>query len=61
MIIGITGNYRKKEFYPLLERVYKLITAQGYPVLISSDLVKNSDYKIPSDYKVVEFSEILEW
>ncbi|MDP6853164.1 MAG: NAD(+)/NADH kinase [Candidatus Marinimicrobia bacterium] len=60
MIIGITGNYRKEEFYPLLERVHTLISSQGYPVLISSDLVKNTEYHIPSNYEVVDFSEFID-
>ncbi len=60
MIIGITGNYRKEEFYPLLEQVHTLITAKGYPVLISSDLVKNTEYNIPSNYEVVEFSNMID-
>ena len=60
MIIGVTGNYRKEEFYSILERVHNLVKAQGFSVLISSDLIKNSNYNIPTDYVILEFSEMLE-
>jgi len=55
MIIGCTGNYRKKEFYPILQKVHKILRNNGIQLIISSDLEKNSEFTIPSDYKIMDF------
>ena len=41
MIIGCTGNYRKEEFYPILQKVHTILGNENIEFLISSDLEKN--------------------
>ena len=58
MIIGCTGNFRKAEYYTILERVYKILVKSDIKFLISDDLKKNEDFQIPSSYSLVEFDVI---
>ncbi|MBC8257237.1 MAG: NAD(+)/NADH kinase [Candidatus Marinimicrobia bacterium] len=60
MIIGCTGNYRKEEYYSILQQVHKILGNEKIEFLISSDLEKNTDFNIPGDYKIMEFSELIE-
>ena len=50
MIIGCTGNFRKAEYYTILERVYTILVKSDIKFLISDDLKKNKDFQIPSSY-----------
>ena len=56
MIIGCTGNYRKEEYYTILERVIAIIENSDVTFLISDDLKKNMRFQIPDTYSLVEFS-----
>ena len=58
MIIGCTGNFRKAEYYTILERVYAILVKSDIKFLISDDLKKNKDFQIPSSYSLVEFDVI---
>ena len=60
MIIGCTGNYRKEEFYSILQKVHFILKKKNIEFLISSDLEKNTDFKIPHDYTIMEFSQLIE-
>ena len=60
MIIGCTGNYRKKEFYNILEKLHNIFKKLNVRFIISSDLEKNQNFNIPSDYKLMEFSKIIQ-
>ena len=60
MIIGCTGNYRKQEFYNILEILHNLFKKQNIKFIISSDLEKNKKFNIPSDYKIMEFSKLIQ-
>ena len=55
MIIGCTGNYRKEEYYIILERIYSILSKLDAEFLISDDLKKNEACDIPSAYPLVEF------
>ena len=55
MIIGCTGNYRKEEFYTILQKVYAILNKEHIECIISSDLKKNSTFNIPSIYKIMDF------
>ena len=55
MIIGCTGNYRKEEFYTILQKIYTILNKENIECIISSDLKKNSTFNIPSMYKVMDF------
>ena len=35
MIIGCTGNYRKDEFYPILQKTYSILKDRNVEFLIS--------------------------
>jgi len=59
MIIGCTGNYRKEEFYTILQKVNFILKDESVEFLISSDLEKNTEFKIPSDYIIMEFSQLV--
>ena len=60
MIIGCTGNYRKEEFYAILQKVYSILKDENVEFLISSDLEKNTEFEIPNEYIIMEFSKLLE-
>ena len=60
MIIGCTGNYRKKEFYAILQKVYSILKDENVEFLISSDLEKNTEFTIPNEYIIMEFSQLVE-
>ena len=58
MIIGCTGNYRKEEYYTILNKIYTILEKTEAKLFISSDLEKNLDFQIPSDYNIMEFSQL---
>lgn len=60
MIIGCTGNYRKEEFYVILQKVYSILKDENVEFLISSDLEKNTEFEIPNEYIIMEFSQLVE-
>ena len=55
MIIGCTGNYRKEEFYTILQKVHEILIKEDVEFIISSDLNKNSEFNIPPDYRIMDF------
>jgi NAD+ kinase len=55
MIIGCTGNYRKEEYFIILERIYSILSKSDNELLISDDLIKYENHDIPSSYPLVEF------
>ena len=55
MIIGCTGNYRKEEYFTILERIYSIFSKADVKLLVSDDLIKNDVFQIPSEYSLVEF------
>ena len=55
MIIGCTGNYRKEEFYTILQKIHAILSKEDIEFIISSDLNKNSEFNIPPDYKIMDF------
>jgi len=56
MIIGCTGNYRKDEYFIILERIYSILSKSDVELLISDDLTKIEGCDIPSDYPLVKFN-----
>ncbi|SVD81647.1 uncharacterized protein METZ01_LOCUS434501, partial [marine metagenome] len=58
MIIGCTGNYRKEEYYTILEKVYAIFTKSDVKLLISDDLKKNDKFQIPDNYSLVTFDTL---
>ena len=60
MIIGCTGNYRKQEFYTILQKVHTILSDKNIEFIISSDLEKNTDFYTPRDYKIMEFSQLVD-
>ena len=58
MIIGCTGNYRKEEYFSILERVYSLLNKSDVKFIISDDLKKNGKYKIPNVYQLIDFDSL---
>ena len=55
MIIGCTGNYRKEEYFIILERISTIFSKSDIKLLISDDLIKKDGYQIPDTYSLVEF------
>ena len=60
MIIGCTGNYRKEEFYTILQKIHAILSKKDIEFIISSDLKKNSELSIPSNYIIMDFSLMVE-
>ena len=58
MNIGCTGNYRKEEYYTILNKIYSILDKTEAKLFISSDLEKNLDFQIPTNYKIMEFSQL---
>ena len=58
MIIGCTGNYRKEEYFSILERVYDILVKSDIKILISDDLKKNNNLQISNTYSFVEFETL---
>ena len=58
MNIGCTGNYRKEEYYTILNKIYTILEKTDAKLLISSDLEKNLDFQIPNNYNIMEFSQL---
>ena len=46
MIIGCTGNYRKEEYFNILERIYSILSKSDVEILISDDLIKRTNIEI---------------
>ena len=59
MIIGCTGNYRKEEYYHILQKTFSILKDQNVEFQISADLEKNTDFKIPVEYTIMEFSQLV--
>jgi len=55
MNIGCTGNYRKEEYYTILNKIYTILEKTEAKLFISSDLEKNLDFQIPNNYKLWNF------
>ena len=43
MIIGCTGNYRKPEYFTILDKIHQLLEKENVTILVSDDLLKNND------------------
>ena len=56
MIIGCTGNYRKEEFYTILQKIHEILSKEDIEFIISSDLEKSAEFQIPPHYRIMEFS-----
>ena len=55
MILGCTGNYRKKDFFNILDRICDIIAKEKIKLLISDDLIKSEIEKNYENYSLVEF------
>ena len=55
MIIGCTGNYRKEEYFIILERISTILSKSDIKLLISDDLLKKEGYQISDTYSLVDF------
>ena len=60
MIIGCTGNYRKEEYFTILQEVHALLSIEDVEFIISSDLKKSSEFSIPSNYRIMDFPLMIE-
>ena len=58
MIIGCTGNFRKKEFISILEKIHTNLLKEDIQIIISDDMKKNQDIQIPEDYTLLEFDQL---
>ena len=59
MIIGCTGNFRKKEFYTILSKVHDILSLNNINYYISSDLQKNLNNEINKEYKLLDFEDLV--
>jgi len=60
MIIGFTGNYRKKEYFSILSTVHRILSNSKNQFLISDDLLGDKNFSIPKDYLLVDFETLSE-
>ena len=58
MIIGCTGNYRKGEYFTILEKVNTILAKSDIEFFISDDLKKNKDFQIPASYSLIDFASL---
>ena len=59
MVIGCTGNYRKEEFFTILDKIHCFLKDQDVEILVSSDLRKLLKNDVSSDYAILEFSKMI--
>ena len=59
MIIGCTGNYRKEEYYIILEKIHTILKNEDVELFVSSDLDKTS-FNVSTEFSIMDFSEIIE-
>ena len=59
MIIGCTGNYRKKEFYSILENIHNKFKIPNYKLLLSSDYLNKPIGKIPKSFEITDFDDVI--
>ena len=55
MIIGCTGNYRKEEYFTILQKVHTILNKENIECIISSDLEKSAAFNIPSEFRIMDF------
>ena len=60
MIIGCTGNYRKKEFFIILDRICEIIAKEKNKLIISDDLMKSEEVENYDNYSLLEFDLLAE-
>ena len=60
MIIGCTGNYRKPEYFTILDKIHKLLEKENVTILVSDDLLKNNDQIIPKHYTLSHFDMMID-
>ena len=58
MIIGCTGNYRKKEYYNILEKIHKYYKSKKIIINVSDDFKRNNNYINDKSYSIVPFDVI---
>ena len=58
MIIGFTGNYRKKEYFSILSKVHKTLSKSKNKLLISNDLLRNEEFSVPANYSLIDFESL---
>ena len=60
MVVGCTGNYRKEEYYSILRKVHKQLDSNEFDILVSTDLLKTTEFEKPKSYQYLEFEELAE-
>ena len=58
MIIGCTGNYRKADFFSILDKIYNYLSDKKVQFLISNDLLKSDEILNHEKYNLIEFNEL---
>ena len=59
MVIGCTGNYRKTEFYTILDKVHSILSKSNIKCLVSDDFKKNELFIVSKDYLIDDFNSIM--
>ena len=59
MVIGCTGNYRKEEYYTILEQIHNILKNKDIKLFVSSDLKKKQDKNIPNNYDLLVFKDLV--
>ena len=58
MIIGCTGNYRKADFFSILDKIYNYLFDKNIQFLISNDLLKSDEKLNHEKYNLIDFDEL---
>ena len=59
MVIGCTGNYRKEEYYTILEKIHNILKNKDVKLFVSSDLKNKQGKNIPNKYDLLVFKELV--
>ena len=61
MIIGLTGNYRKKRFYDIINEISPIIVSLGHTCFVSSDyMIDEYTDDILVDVELLDFNLLVE-
>ena len=58
MVIGCTGNYRKKEYFKIIDKIFNILSKKNIKMHVSSDLLKGN-YKFENNYSLLDFKDII--
>jgi len=59
MIIGCTGNFRKEEYYVILDKIHNILKNTDVELIVSSDYQKTQNKKESNTYNSLDFKQLI--